>query len=899
MEATFRVSVRELVGFTYFPPDIAPMAGVEEMLAGTKAHQRCEAAQAALFEIEKPLRADVPLMGEVVTVFGRMDAYADGQLPCVEEIKLCRVPPDVPLPEHLAQARLYGALLCLNAPIEAVDVRVAYVDEAGGLLRTFAAEEPRATLLSLLGQLLAPWLAFAIPERAHRQQRDASLRAMPFPFPSYRAGQRELAAQVYTAITRKKRLFVSLPTGTGKSAAVLFPALKALGEGRTKQLIYLTARTTARQSPLNTLAAMRAQGMRARVSTVTAKEKLCPAPTRCHPDDCPRAKGHFLRQPKAVQALLAMDTMWTDEVIAQVADAHLLCPFELALTLCDLADVVLLDMNYAFDPFAQIARIFKRRKDFTLLIDEAHHLLDRVRESLSGSLDTKTLREYRTLMGKALGRRHPYLQQVRALLDALRALDGGGAMPDAAQADTTALGITAGNAPVPGSAAAAVACSTLTQAPLRPAAQGDVSMKPVPLGTVQALGTQPPSAVDIPLPAGFALPPAAFNQRAGNRTPPLAQDGLPPAEAMPLFTADLPPPALPNAEAEAAARRTPRELTLPAPPPALTEAAEALLAATFALLSTHLPTAEARREAGQMIRRLAPFVYAVVHFDARYAALLTCHGRERALELYCLSPAEAIAAVTKGLRGTVFFSATLKPLPEMRGLLGGGAEDACFSLPSPFPVQNLAVVRRRVQTRYVYRQSSAQQVAQCIAEAACARAGRYIAYFPSYAYLQMIHAQLLTLPVPPMLVQESDMTEEARARFLEAFMGDDAPKLGLCVLGGLFSEGVDLPGEQLIGAIIVGVGLPTPSLRLRTLQAYYEARFGDGFLYAWMIPAMQKVSQAGGRVIRTETDKGLVLLLDDRYFNPRYVRLLPEHWAPGDGHIAEAVRALWGLEERG
>ena len=143
------------------------------------------------------------------------------------------------------------------------------------------------------------------------------------------------------------------------------------------------------------------------------------------------------------------------------------------------------------------------------------------------------------------------------------------------------------------------------------------------------------------------------------------------------------------------------------------------------------------------------------------------------------------------------------------------------------------------------------------------------------------------------------MTEEARARFLEAFMGDDAPKLGLCVLGGLFSEGVDLPGEQLIGAIIVGVGLPTPSLRLRTLQAYYEARFGDGFLYAWMIPAMQKVSQAGGRVIRTETDKGLVLLLDDRYFDPRYARLLPEHWALGDGRIAGAVRALWGLEGSG
>jgi Rad3-related DNA helicase len=117
------------------------------------------------------------------------------------------------------------------------------------------------------------------------------------------------------------------------------------------------------------------------------------------------------------------------------------------------------------------------------------------------------------------------------------------------------------------------------------------------------------------------------------------------------------------------------------------------------------------------------------------------------------------------------------------------------------------------------------------------------------------------------------------------------------VLGGLFSEGVDLPGEQLIGALIVGVGLPTPSLRLKTLQGYYEERFGDGFLYAWMIPAMQKVAQAAGRVIRTESDRGLVLLMDDRYYDPRYVRLLPAEWQWRNENVPAAVRALESLEE--
>ena len=141
------------------------------------------------------------------------------------------------------------------------------------------------------------------------------------------------------------------------------------------------------------------------------------------------------------------------------------------------------------------------------------------------------------------------------------------------------------------------------------------------------------------------------------------------------------------------------------------------------------------------------------------------------------------------------------------------------------------------------------------------------------------------------------MGEEERARFLTAFTDETGPRLGLCVLGGLFSEGVDLPGDQLIGALIVGVGLPTPTLRLKTLRAFYDERFGDGFLYAWLIPAMQKVTQAGGRVIRTENDRGLIVLMDDRYYEPRYRRLLPEEWTIRDEDIVGAATALNRLED--
>ena len=231
----------------------------------------------------------------------------------------------------------------------------------------------------------------------------------------------------------------------------------------------------------------------------------------------------------------------------------------------------------------------------------------------------------------------------------------------------------------------------------------------------------------------------------------------------------------------------------------------------------------------------------------------------------------------------------------MRALLGGTEDDACFALPSPFPPERLAVLRRRVNTRYEGREASAGTVAAIIADAAAARRGKYIAFFSSYAYLRLIAQRLEELDTPPLLVQESEMSEDAKARFLEAFTRDQSPKLGLCVLGGMFSEGVDLPGDQLIGAIIVGMGLPTPSQRLQALQGYYERRFGDGFLYAWQIPAMQKVAQAGGRVIRTETDRGMIVLIDDRYFDRRYQQLLPPEWQMSGESVAEAAKRLESL----
>lgn len=771
METAFRISVRDLVAFTYFTEDIMPSGDMKKMLAGTMAHKSRQ--EKTTDQTEYTVKSIFGEIGEEVLVYGRIDVFRDDEIPKIEEIKLSVWDEPCAMPEHRAQALCYAAMVAKEKPCERVCFSVSYVSEDGQVQREFEETLSADELMQEMLALLVPYVKVAKREREHQRRRDESLRSMTFPFDGYRSGQRELAVQVYTAITRRKRLYASLPTGTGKSAAVLFPALKAMGEGKNKKILYFTARNTARQSPLATLERMQAKGMHARCSTLTAKEKMCPKMVRCHPDDCPRAKGHYIREEDAIDDILNEGNLyWDDAFITSIADKHGICPFEFALTLTDLADVVLLDMNYAFDPFAQLKRMFQRKRGLTLLIDEAHHTVDRVRESLSGELDSKELTKFRAAFGKDAGRKHPFYKQMTKLIAALRGL-----IPD-------------------------------------------------------------------------------------------------------------------DHGSEEDSRRTPLEKTLDSLPDGIAELTQGLLDECLALFARPIHGGEAMASVSAVIRLCLPFLYAVEHLDEDYAILLSGRGRVCNLSLYCLLPTKEIARITKNMQGTVFFSATLTPLPAMKQLLGGEEGDAYFSFPSPFPPDNLKVVRRRISTRYQDREQSAKQIAMSITEAVTTRKGKYIAYFPSYAYMRLVLTQLDQDALPPLWIQDRDMDEESRKDFLYAFEQDADAKLGLCVLGGLFSEGVDLPGDQLIGAIIVGVGLPVPTQRIRAIQACYARHFGDGFAFACRIPAMHKVLQAGGRVIRTDEDRGLILLLDDRYYYWEYEELLPQHWRLINEDIGKALMEL-------
>ena len=224
----------------------------------------------------------------------------------------------------------------------------------------------------------------------------------------------------------------------------------------------------------------------------------------------------------------------------------------------------------------------------------------------------------------------------------------------------------------------------------------------------------------------------------------------------------------------------------------------------------------------------------------------------------------------------------------------------CWQLASPFPPENLAVlVHDRILTRFKARARTLPDVAQAIAAVTQERRGNYLVYFPSYQYLRAVQEQFQALhPAVRLLAQRPGMSEAEREAFLAAFAADHTETLvGFAVMGGIFGEGIDLAGERLIGAVIVGVGLPQLCLERNLIRDLFQHNLGSGFDYAYTYPGMNRVLQATGRVIRSETDCGVVLLLDTRFAEPRYRRLFPAWWRPTEvrnpAQIAQAVRQFW------
>lgn len=787
--------MRTLCEFTARHGDLdrrfAPTPSGEE---GVRGHAAVVARRSAAY------RREVALQGRhgALQVRGRADGW-DEALGRLEEIKTFRGRLDT-LPAnqravHWAQLKVYGALLCAQRGLDAVELALVYFDIDRGEETVFIERHPARVLQAFFEDQCAAFVVWAAQEVAHRAQRDAWLADCAFPMTDFRPGQRELAEAVWHTVRQRRVLLAQAPTGIGKTLAVLYPLLKAMPSRGVRrgldQVLYLTAKTPGRAVALDSLRRLQPQASPAsggpaplRVIELVARDTACEHPGHaCHGADCPLARGFWDRLPAARAAAVAAPPGVLDrDALRAVALAHAVCPYHLAQDLARWADVIVGDYNHWFDSgAAQHARVVEDELRVAVAVDEAHNLVERARAMYSASLLDAELRAVRRALPAA------WAAPLRRLERRLQRLT------PAAQAGYEAFDA------LPEGLIDAVreAAAALTLAQLEPG--------PAPSGSVSAAETQAQMFAD---------------------------------------DADTPQP-------------SPGDM------------AERLRTLGF--------------ELGHFLRlaeRFGPHAMFDVQRESTAAPAASAHHRT-GYTLRNLVPAPHLASRWSAAEATVLFSATLGPVQWQADLLGVPAERrADIDLPSPFAAAQLRVqVARHLSTRWRHRQASLAGLVAVMAAQYHAAPGNYLAFFSSHDYLQQAQAAFCdTHPQVPVWAQSRAMGERDRQDFLARFV-EGGQGIGFAVLGGAFGEGVDLAGTRLVGAFIATLGLPQVSPVLEAMRVRLEAQFaGCGDDYVYLYPGLQKVVQAAGRVIRSEQDHGVVLLLDDRFAQPKVRALLPAWW---------------------
>ncbi len=279
--------------------------------------------------------------------------------------------------------------------------------------------------------------------------------------------------------------------------------------------------------------------------------------------------------------------------------------------------------------------------------------------------------------------------------------------------------------------------------------------------------------------------------------------------------------------------------------------------------------------------RLTKFSKILSRFDSSYELFVFYEDGKISIKLFCLDTGAVIKErLSKGY-SALLFSATLTPLNYYKAILGGDRSDEALEVNSPFDPSQLSVnIMDRISTRFSEREDTLTAVLRVIAATISSKRGNYMVFSPSFSYSDAL-AKLFRQKYPKIhtISQKRDMSKREKEEFLSKFEKDDNSYLvAFAVMGGIYAEGIDLAGEKLIGAIIVGIGLPGLSYEREAIAAYYEEKYEQGKQYAYIYPGMNRVFQAAGRVIRREDDKGVIVLIDDRFDDPIYKKSLPALW---------------------
>lgn len=751
------VSVKTLVEFSAksgsldrrFTPGPTALEGIE-------GHKRVASNRSADYQTE--VRLDIRYKDLLIR--GRADGYQPASH-CIEEIKtfygdIERIPANHRA-LHWAQAKMYGWMLCQQQGASEINLALIYFHL--GEQKEYRFEDTfSAVELQRYGEQLAEiyyqW-QLRINERLGQLTQWIDLLA--FPYGELRPAQRQMAEAVYKAAAVGRVLLAQAPTGTGKTLAGLFPAIKSFNKTDVDKIFYLTAKTPGKQLALENIQLITSDSPTTPLRTLelTAKEKSCLEPdARCAGDSCVYALNFYDKLPAARAAAYKLPFL-NKNALALLAHEHQICPFYLSMEMSRWADIVVADFNYFFDANALLAGLTRQFNWHPyLLVDESHNLLERGRQMYSAALNRGNLLDAKRHAPKGLKKS---LTQINRLwLDLLKTLE--------------------------------------------------------------------PETDQLKL--------------------------------------------------------------LPNPPEKLSLALTGFINQYLEILQQHPDHPIQQTPVQEFFFDSLTYQSILEVLDDDYCIDMQSEKpKNEVLTLRNLVPARLLAERLALAHCACFFSATLQPAFYYRELLGLPENTVYIQVDSPFHAEQLVVkISHDLSTRYRDRSAAIAPICQIVKQQLLMESGNYLLFLPSYEFLQQLEQQLeqeLVRELREMkiqiLTQSRRMGEKEREDFVKQFSLNNN-LLGLAVLGGAFSEGIDLPGDALKGAFIATLGLPQFNPVNEQMRQYLQSRYQQGYNFTYLYPGLQKVVQAAGRVIRTRSDKGYLWLLDDRFAQPEVKRLLPDWW---------------------
>lgn len=756
-----KISVRNLVEFILRSGDIdnrrSRAMQAEAMQEGSRIHRKIQRRMGASYHAEVPLKIEIPREIYQFVIEGRADGIIKEELITIDEIKGIYMDLsylEEPVTVHLAQAKCYAYMYAKKekfAPDVKMGVQMTYCNLDTEEIRRFVEQCTVGELENWFLGIVAEYEKWADFQYQWRCKRQASIQKLEFPF-DYREGQKELAADVYRTIYRRKNLFIQAPTGTGKTMSTIYPSVRAVGEGLAEKIFYLTAKSITATVALDAFRILGGKGYQAKTVLITAKEKMCVCEEMdCNPQNCPYAEGHFDRVNDAVFELLQKEEIFTREIFLEQAHRHRVCPFELCLDTASWADNIICDYNYVFDPNVYLRRFFAEgtKEEYLFLVDEAHNLVERARSMYSAVLVKEDFLAVKKLV-------KPYSKKVAAELEK---------------------------------------CNKILLAYKRECEDYQI-------------------CENI---SNFAFALMRFGAAAD----------------------------------------------------------------TFLQKSTEFP---GKKEFLDLYLKVRHFLNMYERLDEHYVIYTQfLENHSFMIKLFCVDPALNLQECLDKGRSTVFFSATLLPIQYYKKLLSTKEDNYAIYAKTAFSKeQSCLLIGDGVSSKYTRRnRMEFQNIAKYIQKIVSAKNGNYMVFFPSYRFLEQVYEEFFPMmgEQTDCIVQTTGMKEEEREEFLGEFEKERKHSLvGFCVMGGIFGEGIDLKEELLIGAIVVGTGLPQVGQEREILRQYFETHSGEGFDYAYRYPGMNKVLQAAGRVIRTKEDRGVIALLDERFLQWEYRRLFPREW---------------------